>query len=82
MQLHPLVCSVDFKVFLLELDVLGGLLVLVESVRTVAVADAGLAHTLVAHQDQLPLEVRGFIFKLVGVHFSLILQTIIRLQPL
>jgi uncharacterized membrane protein YGL010W len=82
MQLHPLVCSVDFKVFLLKLDVLGGLLVLVESVRAVAVADAGLTHTLVAHQDQLPLEVRGFVFKLVGVHFSLILQTIIRLQPL
>lgn len=82
MQLHPLVCAVDFKVLLLELDILRGLLVLIEGVRAVAVADARLADTLVADKDQLPLEVRGFVFELVGVHFSLILQKIIRLQPL
>lgn len=73
MQLRPFVCSVDFKVFLLELDVLGRLLFLVKSVHAVSVAYARLAHTLVAHQNKLPLKVRGFILKLICVHFSLIL---------
>ena len=70
MELDPLVGAVDFEVLLLELDVLGGLLVFVEGVGAVAVADARFANAFVADQDQLPLEVRRFVLELT--HFCLI----------
>ena len=64
MQLNNAVRSLDSEVFLLELHIHGTLLPLVEAVQHETVRDTSLPNALVAHENNLPLEVWSLIFKL------------------
>lgn len=49
MQLRPLVCALNIKVLLLELEMLRAFLVFIERIQAVAVGNTGLAYALVAY---------------------------------